>query len=221
MASIKTRAVQVKICGITNAEDARWVVNFGADYIGVNFCAESPRKVSPEKAAEIAAGLPSFVKTVGVFMNPDSGELGKILKKVHLHILQLHGDESVDRMLELKSEFKIPIWKALRVQNEDSLSAMKDWAGVVEAVVLDNYHPAAAGGTGESFDWELAAKAKSFGIPVFLAGGLKPDNVIAAIQQADPFGVDVASGVEKDGHPKKKDVNKLKAFIEKAKGLSK
>jgi phosphoribosylanthranilate isomerase len=87
--------------------------------------------------------------------------------------------------------------------------------------VLDNYHPAVAGGTGESFDWDLAAKAKSFGIPVFLAGGLKPENVIAAIQQADPFGVDVASGVEKDGHPKKKDVNKLKAFIEKAKGLSK
>ena len=219
--ALKNRAVQVKICGITNVEDARWVVNFGADYVGINFCPESPRKVSPEKAAEIAASLPSFVKSVGVFVDPDPAELGKILKKVPLHLIQLHGSETLDRMLQIKSEFKIPIWKAVRVQSEESLAVLRDLVGTVDAVVLDNYHPEIAGGTGERFDWSLAIKAKTYGIPVFLAGGLDPDNVIPAIQKVDPTGVDVASGVEKEGHPKKKDVNKMKAFIERAKGLAK
>ena len=215
------KAVQVKICGLTNEEDTRWVVNLGADYVGVNFCAESPRKVSVEKAAEIVAGLPSFVKAVGVFMNPDLVELKKILKKVPLQFLQLHGDEMPELLGKIKADFQIPIWKAIRVENEDSLKKISDYVGTVHTLLLDAYKPGQPGGTGETFDWALAVKAKEYGIPIFLAGGLRPDNVLDAMKAVEPAGVDVASGVEKEGHPKKKDAEKMKVFIGRAKGMMK
>ena len=217
----KLKPVQVKICGITNVDDARWVVNLGGDFVGLNFCAESPRKVSVEKAAEVAASLPPFVKSVGVFINPEIKELEKILKKVPLGALQLHGDEPLEFLPVLKSQFRLPIWKAVRVENEESLKRISDYAGIADVLLLDTYKPGQAGGTGESFDWNLAVSAKQYGIPVFLAGGLKPENVVEAIQTAEPVGVDAASGVEKEGRPKKKDLDKLKLFIQRAKGMMK
>lgn len=213
------RAVQVKICGITNENDALWAINLGADYIGLNFYKESPRKVSLQAAHEITEKMPSFAKAVGVFVNPAEGEIEAVLKKVRLSAVQLHGDEKPEDLLKIKSRFRVEIWKAVRVSGEESLKAVGDFLGAADQILLDAWKEDQAGGTGQTFDWDLAVKAKSFGMPIFLAGGLKPENVAEAIERVEPKGVDSASGVEKDGHPRKKDIEKMKSFICKAKGI--
>lgn len=207
----------VKICGITNEDDARWAVNLGADYIGLNFCAESPRKVSVDKAADIKKDTPPFVKVVGVFMNPQPADIEKLQKKVQLDALQLHGDETPESVQALKAVFKGPVWKALRVEGPESLQKISEYNGIADLILLDAFKAGQAGGTGETFDWELAVQAKTSGIPIVLAGGLNPDNVATAVKKVAPAGVDAASGVEKDGHPRKKDVDKLTRFIQNAK----
>lgn len=219
MAKIQVKPVQVKICGITNGEDALWAVNLGADFIGLNFVPESPRKISIEKAHEIAAKVPPFVKCVGIFVNPTIDELEKVLKKVPLAVVQLHGLETADDLTKIKSQFRVQIWKAVKIEGENSLAQIQSFAGLADSILLDTFQAGLAGGTGETFDWDLALKAKAFGIPVFLAGGLNPENVKEAIFKSDPKGVDAASGVEKTGHPRKKDIEKMKSFISKAKGL--
>jgi phosphoribosylanthranilate isomerase len=210
-------SVLVKICGITNVEDARWAVNLGAEFIGLNFVAESPRKVSLDKAAEIVSGLPAFVKAVGVFVNPTVKDLEKILKKVPLRILQLHGNETKDQILEIKERFQLPVWKAVRVKDASSLEDIAALKGTIDMVLLDTFSPVETGGTGKTFDWNLAVKAKECGIPLILSGGLNPDNVQTAKKQVGPYALDVASGVEKEGHPRKKDIEKMKQFVLKAK----
>ena len=212
-----TAMTKVKICGITNTEDAKWAANLGADFIGLNFCKESPRKISIENAAEIATSLPPFVKAVGVVMDAPIEDIEKILKKVSVSGLQFHGSETPEDIQAVKSKFRVFLWKALKVENEESLDAIAAFAGIADGILLDACKPGQAGGTGETFDWALAAKAKLAGIPIYLAGGLNADNVKDAILQAGPQGVDVAGGVEKDGHPRRKDVEKMKAFILRAK----
>ena len=216
---VKTKPVQVKICGITNEEDAVWAVNLGADFIGLNFYGESPRKVSLEKAHEIASKVPPFVKCAGIFVDQSFVEIEKVLKKVPLQVIQLHGSEKKEDLEKIKSQCRVQIWKAIRVENEGSLNQIQEFAGLADAVLLDAWKGGQAGGTGETFDWDLAVKAKAFGIPIFLAGGLNPENVGEAISRTDPKGVDAASGVEKNGHPRKKDMEKMKSFIMTAKGL--
>lgn len=218
MAKIQVKPVQAKICGITNEEDALWAVNLGADFVGLNFFSASPRKVSIEKAHDIAAKLPPFVKVVGVFVNPILEEVERVLKKVPLAAVQFHGDETKEDLEIIKSQFRILIWKAVRVQDEESLKAIPSFFGVADMILLDTFKADEAGGIGEPFNWDLAVKAKSFGIPIMLAGGLNPSNVQEAMLKVEPKGVDVASGVEKDGHPRKKDIEKMKAFLSKAKG---
>jgi len=217
MAKVYVKPVQVKICGITNPQDALWAANLGADYIGLNFSPESPRKVSVDMAQKIAAQTPPFVKCVGVFVNPSQEEIEKVLKKVSLSALQFHGDEKREDLENIKSRFRVQIWKALRVQDEESLKAIENFSGVVDMILLDACVDGQAGGTGKTFDWGLAQKAKGMGIPILLAGGLNPENVKDAVQIAEPDGVDAASGVEKDGHPRRKDVDKMKLFISRAK----
>ncbi len=219
MAKIYVKPVQVKICGITNEEDALWAVNLGADFIGLNFCAQSPRKVSIDKARDIAVTLPPFVKSLGVFLDPALEDIEKVLKKVPLFAVQLHGNESPEDIQKIKSAFRVQIWKAVRVHDEESLKQIDGFAGIADILVLDSFKEGVAGGTGETFDWSLAVKAKASGLPIFLAGGLTPENLAEAIAAVGPQGVDVASGVEKDGHPKKKDIAKMKSFISKAKGI--
>ncbi len=219
MAKNFIKPVQVKICGVTNEEDALWAANLGTDFIGLNFYSGSPRKVSADKAQEIATKLPPFVKSVGVFVDPDLEDIEKILKKVPLAAVQLHGSETRELLEKIKSQFRVQIWKAVKVKDEESLKAITDFAGLADQILLDTFKDGAEGGTGESFDWSLAVKAKALGLPIFLAGGLNPENVAEAIAAVEPKGVDVASGVEKDGHPKKKDMEKMKKFISKAKGL--
>ena len=210
---IKIKPVLVKICGITIKEDAIWAANLGADFVGINLCPESPRKVSIEKALEISSSLPSFVKTVGVFVNEELAVIEKILKKVPLHVLQLHGNESPDVVTQFKNQFHLPIWKVVHIENEESLNKIADYVGIADVILLDRFHPLLPGGTGEAFDWTIAVKAKEYGMRIILSGGLKPENVREAISQVEPYAVDTASGVEKEGHPRRKDIEKMKLFI--------
>ena len=148
MATIKTKPVQAKICGITNEEDALWAANLGADFVGLNFIAESPRKISIEKARDIHAKVPPFVKCAGIFLDPSVAQIEAVMKKVPLGIIQFHGNESRQDLENVKSMFHVQVWKAIRVENEESLEKIKDFERVADAVLLDAFVPDIAGGTG-------------------------------------------------------------------------
>lgn len=202
--------VRVKICGITNAADALAAVEAGADALGFVFYEESPRSVTPETAADIIRGLPPFVSTVGLFVNADIGFVNAVSEKCRLDRVQLHGDESPDFCRRVER----PVVKVIRIRGEESLLAMKDYH--VSAFLLDAYSPRAYGGTGLTFNWELARNAKKFG-PMILAGGLTAANVREGVVQVQPYAVDVSSGVE--ASPGRKDPAKVKEFIKRAKGF--
>ncbi|MBP1753010.1 MAG: N-(5-phosphoribosyl)anthranilate isomerase [Geobacteraceae bacterium] len=202
--------VRVKICGITNAADALTAVEAGADALGFVFYEESPRSVTPETAADIIRGLPPFVSTVGLFVNADIGFVNAVSEKCRLDRVQLHGDESPDFCRRVER----PVVKVIRIRGEESLLAMKDYH--VSAFLLDAYSPRAYGGTGLTFNWELARNAKKFG-PMILAGGLTAANVREGVVQVQPYAVDVSSGVE--ASPGRKDPAKVKEFIKRAKGF--
>ncbi len=208
-------ATKVKICGITNEEDATWAVNLGAHYLGLNFHKDSPRKVSPDLAARIAKKVPSFVPTIGVFVEQSAPEIVKIAKKVGLAGIQLHGEHTPADCEAITSELEVFLIKSVRVAAESDLEVMSGFKDVVNYFLLDARVDGQMGGTGQSFPWELTARAKVFGKPIFLAGGLTAENVAEAIEAAHPFAVDVASGVEKS--PKRKDYEKMKTFLEAVK----
>ena len=201
---------KVKICGITNLDDALAAVEFGADAIGFVFVPNTPRYIEPAKAAEIIARLPPFVTTVGLFVNDSQEHIKQIADQCKLSALQLHGQESPDFCLQ----FNRKVIKAFRIKNKEILTALPKYT--VSAYLLDTYVKGAMGGTGVTFDWSLALEAKKYGL-VILAGGLNPGNVAEAIQQVHPYGVDVSSGVEAE--PGKKDHGKMKDFIAAAKGI--
>jgi phosphoribosylanthranilate isomerase len=208
--------VKVKICGVTCAQDATWAVNLGADFIGLNFYKDSPRKVSPQNALEIAKEIPPFVATVGVFVNEELKSLVKIAGKLNCQYAQLHGDETVEYCRDLKAALPaIKIIKAFRVQDETSLAGLAVYNEIAEYYLLDAFVPEVPGGTGATFNWDLAVKAKDSGKPLFLSGGLNPENVQEAIGKVKPFAVDVCSGIERS--PKRKDYDKMKDFIAKVK----
>lgn len=206
---------KIKICGVTNEEDATWAVNLGAHYIGLNFCKQSPRKVSPEQAAKIAQKVPSFVPTIGVFVEHSVPEILKIAQKVGLGGVQLHGDHTPEDARALAEKLEVLLIKAFRVAGEADLEPLAAYKDVVGYFLLDARVEGIAGGTGQTFPWDLAVRARAFGKPLFLAGGLTPDNVAQAIEAVQPFAVDVASGVEKS--PKRKDFDRMKKFIDEAK----
>lgn len=201
---------RVKICGVTTVVDAIAAAEAGADMVGLMFYERSPRCVSIAQAAAISRALPPFVLRVGVFVNPEVALVQQAIAECSLGLLQFHGDESPD----FCAQFGIMSLKAVRIRDAGSLDSLAKVR--VEAILLDAYSPSGLGGTGETFNWDLAVKAKEFGKPLFLAGGLTPENVAAAIQQVRPFAVDVSSGVE--SAPGKKDPAKVKAFIAAAKG---
>ncbi|MFH1379812.1 MAG: phosphoribosylanthranilate isomerase [bacterium] len=203
--------VKIKICGITNSEDATWAVNLGAHFLGFNFCAESPRKVSEKNAKEIISKLPPFISTVGVFVNADMPYLVSVVKKTGIVYAQLHGDESPEYIDQVKDS-GVKVIKVFRIKHEFDLDTMTPFIENADYFLLDTYHPELPGGTGESFNWELAQKVRDrFKKPFFLAGGLTAENVAYAVEQVLPFGVDVCSGVEKS--PRRKDYNKMKQVI--------
>jgi len=202
---------QVKICGVTNVADALAAAQAGADMIGLNFYEKSPRCLTIAAAAEIARALPPFVLRVGVFVNPAEDLVTRALGECGLSLLQFHGDEPSD----FCTQFGLMSVKAIRVRDEGSLNSLENYH--TDAFLLDAYAPGGLGGTGEKFNWELAVAAQKFAKPIFLAGGLTPENVVAAVAQVRPFAVDVSSGVE--SAPGKKDPAKVRAFIAAAKSV--
>ncbi|UCD84400.1 MAG: phosphoribosylanthranilate isomerase [Deltaproteobacteria bacterium] len=202
--------VKIKICGITNLKDALRAVELGADALGFNFYLKSPRLVSEEMANDIIRQLPPFFVPVGIFVNETSERIKKVVGITGIQAIQLHGDESP----EFCSQFSKTIIKAIRVKNHESLKNMNDYK--VNAFLLDSYSPK-YGGSGKTINWELAKEAKKYG-RIILAGGLNPDNIVKAIKEARPYGVDVCSGVEKE--PGKKDHEKLKKLIQAVKNLN-
>ena len=200
---------RVKICGITRAEDGLMAADAGADMVGLMFYAPSPRHVSLARAEAIARALPSFVLRVGVFVNPDEALVTQAISACGLGLLQFHGDEPSD----FCTKFGVMSMKALRVRDAESLKALENFH--TDAFLLDAYSKSGLGGTGETFNWDLAVEARKFGKPIFLAGGLTPGNVAAAIRRVQPFAVDVSSGVESARGIK--DPAKVRAFIAAAK----
>src|SRR5712692_4770861 len=181
--------MRVKICGITNREDALAAVEAGAHALGFVFAA-SPRQVTPAQAAEIIAALPPFVLTVGVFVD---AEVAPTLSRCPLHAVQFHGQESPGVLAGITGVRRI---KACRVATSADLELLAAYREVADAFLLDARVPGIAGGTGQSFPWPLAREACRFGRPIILAGGLTPENVTAAIEACRPEAVDVSSGVE-------------------------
>ena len=200
----------VKICGITNAPDALAAAAAGADALGLMFYEGSPRHITVKAATEIARQLPPFVIKVGVFVNAPEDAVLRAIGECGLNILQFHGDETP----EYCGLFPVMTIKAFRVQDSGSLKALADYQ--TDAFLLDAHTPDKLGGTGTTFNWDLAVEAQKLGRPIFLAGGLTPENVAEAVRRVQPYAVDVSSGVELS--PGKKDHEKVAAFIKAAKG---
>ena len=199
---------KIKICGITNYDDAARAVDLGVNALGFIF-ASSPRKIEPDNAREIIRRLHPFVKTVGVFVNEDIKKIMNIVKYCGLDNVQLHGDESPDTCENLMPRSI----KALRIKDDSTPEQYAHYRGKVRAFLLDTYSKNAAGGTGKTFNWDIAVEMKTLGIPIILAGGLNPSNIKEAIQKVDPYGLDVGSGVEE--RPGKKDHSLMKELFEK------
>ncbi|SFW21930.1 phosphoribosylanthranilate isomerase [Nitrosovibrio sp. Nv17] len=196
---------RVKICGITRVEDALAAVREGADAIGFVFWERSARCVTPARAMEIAAALPPFVSTVGVYVDPDAGWVEETAAVAGLGLLQFHGEESP----EFCRGFSRPYIKAVRVRpGVDLLQYASRHAGA-RGLLLDTYVRDEPGGTGHAFDWDLIPQGMT--LPVILSGGLHAGNVAAAIQRIRPWGVDVSSGVEAERGIK--DTEKIAAFM--------
>jgi phosphoribosylanthranilate isomerase len=203
--------VKVKICGITNLRDGMAAAEAGADALGLMFYDQSPRHISVEAASGLASQLPQFVLRVGVFVNAPEDLVIRAIRECGLNLLQFHGDESPGYCLQ----FGLMSMKAFRVQDAASLQAVRNYH--TDAWLLDAYSPGKLGGTGETFNWDLALEAQAWGRPIFLAGGLTPENVAEAVRRARPYGVDVSGGVE--AAPGKKDHAKVRAFIKAAKAV--
>lgn len=202
----------VKICGITNLGDAQAAVEARADALGFVFYEKSPRYVTITAAATVSKQLPGFVLRVGVFVNALKAEVVRAIGECGLNLLQFHGDEPP----EYCSQFELMSMKAFRMRDAGTLRELTKYR--TNAWLLDAYSPEAVGGSGEKFNWDLAVEAQKFGKPIFLAGGLTPENVAEAVRKVRPFGVDVSSGVEIS--PGKKDPAKLRAFINAVKSAA-
>lgn len=203
--------VFVKVCGITSPEDARVAADSGADAIGLLF-AESPRRVSVERAREISAALPAEVARVGVFVDDSAEEVLRVAREAGLDYAQLHADETPQTVAAIR-EGGVKVVKALRVRDADSLARMNEYAA--DLYLLDSFSEKARGGTGERFDWALAEAVRGCD-NILISGGITPDNVREALQFFEPRGIDASSSLE--SAPGEKDAEKVRRFVGAAKG---
>jgi phosphoribosylanthranilate isomerase len=201
----------VKVCGITNSEDAIAAGDAGADAIGLVF-APSPRQVNVESAREISAVLPDGMLKVGVFVNETPKEVLRIAGEVGLDYAQLHGDETPEDVAAVRSG-GVGTVKALRVRDAGSLAALEEYEA--DFFLLDSYSAKARGGTGERFDWEVAKALRGYA-NILVSGGLTPENVRAAVEFFEPYGVDASSSLEDT--PGKKNEERVRRFVSAAKG---
>ena len=202
--------VKVKVCGITSPEDARVAADAGADAIGLVF-AESPRRISVERAREIAAALPQDILKVGVFVDEEPEEVLRISREVGLDYAQLHGDETPEAVAEIRGGVRV--MKALRVRNAQTLAAVERYEA--DLFLLDAWSAKARGGTGVRFDWELA-KSLIGRDNIVVSGGLSPENVREAIGYFEPYGVDASSSLEE--RLGKKNSERVRRFVVAARG---
>lgn len=202
--------LKVKICGITNLDDAEKSVKLGADMLGFNFYQKSPRYIEPKKAAQIISKLPAFIQVVGVFVNEKYEKVRNIIEQCQLAWVQFHGDETPEYLKQF-STFNIRTMKAIRVKDQNDVKKEKDYR--TDAILFDAHTPGKFGGTGSTFDWNLVGNINK---RIFLAGGINPDNVAKAASLG-VYGIDVCSGVESE--PGKKDFKKMKKLFENIKHL--
>lgn len=213
--------VTAKICGLRTADAVAAAVAGGASHIGLNFYPPSPRSVTPGEAAVLAAGVPAGTGKVGLFVDADDATLAATLDEVPLDLLQLHGDESADRVAAIRARFGVPVMKVIRVAGEADVDSAADYAGAADWLLFDARAPAGMagalpGGNALSFDWELLG-GRSWPCPWMLSGGLDPQNVSEAIGVSGAPAVDVSSGVE--SAPGVKDPVRIKAFLDAVAGL--
>lgn len=201
--------LKVKICGLTNAEDAAVAVEAGADAVGFVFHRKSPRCAETSAVKAIIRELPPFVLPIGVFVNEEPNVVRDVMDSCGLALAQLHGDETAAYCETLGR----PVLKAIRIRDRGSFLALAEFQGRagVRGFLVDAFSPDAYGGTGQLADWSLAAEAAAVA-RILLAGGLTPENVAQAVGQVRPYGVDVSSGVE--ARPGKKDHAKVRAFVQ-------
>lgn len=196
---------RVKICGITRAEDGVAAARAGADAVGLVFFPDSPRFVTTDSARRVVASLPPFVSVVALFVDASQDLVRQVLDAVRVDVLQFHGNESPAEC----EAFGRPYIKALRMRHEVDVEAHAVRFRSAAGLLLDAYIPGAPGGTGVSFDWRLVPE--KLGLPVILAGGLRPDTVAAAVRAVRPYAVDVSGGVEASKGIK--DADKIAAFM--------
>jgi phosphoribosylanthranilate isomerase len=196
--------LKVKICGITNYQDAVAAIDMGADLLGFNFYPESPRYVTPKAAASIINKLPGFINTAGVFVNATTEQINEAVNTCQLDWIQLHGDEDPDFCNSFRSHH-IKIMKAIRVKNQNDIEKAESF--FTDAILLDAFDPQKYGGTGLTFDWNIIGH---IGKRIFLAGGINPDNAVKAVQFG-VYGIDVCIGIEAE--PGKKDHKKMKQLF--------
>lgn len=201
---------KVKICGITNYEDAAAAMDMGADILGFNFYPKSPRFIAPEKASQIISRLPAFVDIAGVFVNEPFDKIRDTIDRCQLDWVQLHGDED-PQFCHLFLSIDVKTMKALRVSDKADIKRADGF--FTDAILFDAFHPDKYGGTGLAFDWNIIGH---IGRPVFLAGGINPDNAEDAVELG-VYGIDVCSGIEAE--PGKKDHEKMKKLFDNIRHL--
>lgn len=207
---------EVKICGLSTPETLQAAVDAGARFVGFVFYPPSPRNVNLDTAYELARSVPTGVRTVGLFVDPDNALLDQIVTGVQLDMIQLHGNETPDRVKEIKERYGAQVMKAIRVGSDRDLEGVEAYESVVDWLMFDAKPDGAnlPGGMGERFDWNILA-GRDFKKPWMLAGGLDADTVQEALAILKPDAVDVSSGVESARGVK--DIEKIKAFIEAVK----
>ncbi len=204
---------RIKICGISNCEDAKLACDSGADAIGLVFYPPSPRYVNIEQALNIVNALPPFITTVALFVNEERSVIHTILKQVNINLIQFHGDESE----KFCASFNRPYIKAVRMKEGLDLYTIQNKYATAKGLLLDTYKKGIPGGTGETFNWHKVPH--DLDLPIILAGGLVAENISYAIRQVKPYAVDVSGGVEATHIKKKaqKDPQKIIQFITQAK----
>ena len=206
-------SVAAKICGLSTPETVAAAIAGGARFVGFVFFPPSPRNLSPAQAAPLVRAVPSGVTRVGVFVDPDDDLLKRVLAAAPLDLIQLHGDETPERVAQVKQRFGKKTMKAIKVAGDDDLAAAPRYYKVVDWLMFDARPPKTAtrpGGNALAFDWELLS-ARRWPLPWMLSGGLTPENVAEAVGIARATSVDVSSGVE--SAPGVKDVAKIRAFL--------
>ena len=206
----------VKICGLSDPQNLQTAIDAGTRFVGFVFYEPSPRNVSFDTAWNLARAVPTSIRSVGLFVNPDDELLERVLTGIQLDMVQLHGNETPGRVAEIKDKYKMEVMKAIRVREESDLDGIEGFEAAADWLLFDSKPEKATlpGGTGHSFDWSLL-EGRTFSKPWMLGGGLSPENVGDAIKKLSPNAVDVSSGVE--SAPGQKDPAKIKAFIEAVK----